>query len=54
MVKEKEVDPVYVDQMVDNTLCDVNEIKKVMEYRDGWRKIVNKCRASSTYVDMVR
>ena len=30
----------YVDQLVDDTLCDVNEIKKVMEDRDCWRKIV--------------
>ena len=33
----------YVDQLVDDTLCDVNEIKKAMEDRDGWRKIVDNC-----------
>ena len=39
----------YVDQLVDDTLCDVNEIKKVMEDRDGWRKMVKNCRAISTW-----
>ena len=39
----------YVDQLVDDTLCDVNEIKKAMEDRAGRRKIVNNFRASSTW-----
>ena len=30
----------YVDQLVDDTLCDVNEIKKVIEDKYGWKKIV--------------
>ena len=38
----------YVDQLEDDKLCDVNEIKKTMEDRDSWRKIVKNCRASST------
>ena len=29
----------YVYQLMDDTLCDVNDITKAMEDRDGWRKI---------------
>ena len=39
----------YVEQLVDDTHYDVNEIKKSMEDRDGWRKIVKIYRASSTW-----
>ena len=44
----------YVDQLVDDTLCDVNEIKKAMEDRDGCRKRVKNCRASSIWYGKVR
>ena len=38
----------YVDQLMDDTLCNVNELKTAMDDNDAWKKRVKNCRASST------
>ena len=39
----------YVDQLVEDTECTLEEIPNAMNDRDGWIKRVNECRASSTW-----
>ena len=38
----------YIDQLVEDTDCIFDELPNAMNDRDGWRKRVNECRASST------
>ena len=38
----------YIDQLVEDTECTLDELPNAMNDRDGWRKRVNECRASST------
>ena len=39
----------YVDQLMEDTLCNVNELKTAMDDKDEWKKRVKNCRASSTW-----
>ena len=38
----------YIDQLIDDTGCSLEELPNAMEDRVGWKKCVNECRASST------
>ena len=39
----------FVDQLVDDTECNVDELMNAMNDRDEWKLRVNECRASSTW-----
>ena len=39
----------YIDQLVEDTEYTLDELPNAMNDRDGWRKCVNECRASSTW-----
>ena len=39
----------FVDQMVEDTECEVEELINLMDNRDEWKKRVLECRASSTW-----
>ena len=38
----------YIDQLLDDTGCSLEELHNAMEDRVGWKKRVNECRARST------
>ena len=38
----------YIGQLVEDTEYTLDELPNAMNDRDGWRKHVNECRASST------
>ena len=40
----------FVDQMVEDTKCEVDELINLMDNRDEWKKRVLECRASSTWI----
>ena len=39
----------YIDQLVEDTEYTLDELPNAMNDRDGWRKRVNECRASSIW-----
>ena len=40
----------FVDQLVDDTECNVDELMNAMNDRDEWKLRVNECRAGSTWI----